>query len=70
VKSSLKDFAVLGLLLLLGASLSISYTFAGKLDMPYEFFIGKIFSKKVTSRDSKNVSICTSGISDLITKNL
>jgi hypothetical protein len=37
--------------------------------MPYEFFIGKIFSKKVTSWDSKNVSICTSGISDLITKN-
>jgi hypothetical protein len=37
--------------------------------MSYEFFIEKIFSKKVTSQDSKNISTYTLDIFDLITKN-
>jgi hypothetical protein len=52
-----------------GSGVVSAITFVGKLDMSYEFFIEKIFSKKVTSQDSKNVPTCISDTSNLITKN-
>jgi hypothetical protein len=43
-------------------------SFRGNEDITCESFIGKIFSKKVASRDSSSEFTCISGTSDLTTK--
>jgi hypothetical protein len=88
VKSSPKDFPILCLLLLLGATLLLSSSctcggssgsdiFVGsgvksfdEQGREYVYFIGNIFSKKVTSHDSNKELTETSRVSDFITKNL